>query len=238
VVTQFTHTYKDTLPAMNVLIACPIASRAWAIPHWYQGIADNWDAADIHVAALLSPSVDDTREVLDAHGVEIIEDEEPPRPVHEINSHQWGVISKFEYMTRLRNRLVEFALEGDYDYFFSLDSDIVLPKYGLMKLLYYMRTHPGICSPSVNMVQDGVAWNVMNWSNPSFPMVANRTTIPQAGRADVIMAAMLLDRTGLECRWEAHMAGEDVGFCLDAESRGIHRWWYPDVRCQHLMRPI
>ena len=223
---------------MNVLVACPIKDRAWAIPHWYQGLDENADAANIHMLALLSPSEDNTEQVLKEYNIEVVYDDEPGRPVHEINDHQWGLISKFEYMARLRNRLVDIALEGDYDYFFSLDSDIVLPKYGLMKLLHYMKTHPGVCSPSVNMVQSGVAWNVMNWTNPGVAFAANRTRIPQEGRADIIMAAMLLDKKGLECRWAAHMAGEDVGFCLDAESQGIPRWWYPEVRCQHLMRPV
>jgi hypothetical protein len=224
---------------MNILVACPIKDRAWAVPYWIQGINDNADAANIHILALLSPSEDDTEAELRRHEVEVIHDLEPGRPVHEINAHMWGVIAKFEYMARLRNRLVEFALEGDYDYFFSLDSDIVLPKYGLSKLLYFASTHPGIISPSVNMVPNGVAWNVMHWVNPQYPGLVNRSEKPlTVGRVDVLMAAMLLDRSALECRWYAHMAGEDVGFCLDAEARGIKRWWYPDVRCQHLMQEV
>jgi hypothetical protein len=222
----------------RVLVACPIKDRSWSVPHWIQGINDNADAADITVAALLTPSEDDTEAELRRRDVEVIHDLEPGRPVHEINAHMWGVIAKFEYMARLRNRLVELAIEGGYDYFFSLDSDIVLPKYGLVKLLHYSQTHPGIISPSVNMVPNGTAWNVMTWSNPLYPGFANRDKPVLTGRADVIMAAMLLDRSALECRWEAHMAGEDVGFCLNAESRGIKRWWYPEVRCQHLMQPV
>jgi GT2 family glycosyltransferase len=223
---------------MNVLVACPTKDRAWAVPYWMQGINDNREAANIDVVALVSESEDATEQVLAAHNVTVIHDEEPGRPVHEINDHQWGLISKFEYMSRLRNQLVDYAIAGGYDYFFSLDSDIVLPKFGLMQLLHHMRTHPGICSPSVNMVQSGVAWNVMHWTNPQVPMAANRAKIPQPGRADIIMAAMLIDRDALSVRWAAHMAGEDVGYCLDAESQGIPRWWFPDVRCQHLMRPI
>ena len=223
---------------MKVLIACPIKDRAWAIPHWYKGIDENADAANIHMAALVSPSEDSTLQDLRDLNVEIIHDDEPGRPVIEIDHHQWGVMGRFDYLARLRNRLVEFALEGDFDYFFSLDSDIVLPPYGLSKLLYYARTHPGVVSPAVNMVIGGRAWNVMRWSNPSFPGLVDRNALPVAGRADVVMAAMLLDRSALECRWSSHMAGEDIGFCLDAESLGVQRWWYPDVRCQHLMVPI
>ena len=220
------------------MIACPLKDRAWAIPYWYQGIDENADAATISMVALLSPSEDNSEEVLNSYNVEVIHDLEPGRPVLEIDHHHWGVADKFAYMSRLRNRLVELAIERDVDYFFSLDSDIVLPPYGLSKLLWYSRTHPGVVSPSVNMVVGGLSWNVMRWANPSYPGLVDRNSIPLEGKADVIMAAMLLDRSALECRWETHMAGEDIGFCLDAEDRGIARWWYPDVRCQHLMVPI
>ena len=223
---------------MNILVACPIKDRAWAIPHWYKGIDENSDAADLDVVALLSPSEDNTYDVLKDHNITVIYDNEPGRPVHEIDGHMWGVVGKFEYMARLRNRLVEYALEGDYDYFFSLDSDIVLPKFALSKMLYFSRTHPGVISPAVNMVVGGVAWNVMNWANPYHPGLANRDKPADPGKADVVMAAMLLDRSALVCRWEAHMAGEDIGFCLDAESHGVERWWMPDIRCQHLMSRV
>lgn len=227
---------------VKILIACPIKDRAWAIPYWYAGIEANAlhpDFNEVTVAALVSPSEDRTEEALEALGVEILHDSEPGRPPHEIDGHMWGVIGKFEYMARLRNRLVDFAIQGDFDYLFSLDSDIVLPAHGLEQLLYFSRTHPGVVAPSVNMAQGhGVVWNVMNWSNPVFPGLVNRETAPEAGQADVVMAAMLLDRSALECRWEAHMAGEDIGFCLQAEELGVKRWWMPEIRCQHFMNRL
>lgn len=229
---------------MKILIACPIKDRSWAVPHWYQGIEANFDInVNIQVLALVTPGEDKTEDMLAAYNIEVIQDLEPGRTVHDINTHVWGPLPKFEYMASLRNRLVDEALARDVDYFFSLDSDIVLPTMGLARLLDYARTHPGVVSPSVNMVPNGVAWNVMNWGNPHYPMAANRDKLyphlmaQQAGRADVVMAAMLLDRSALACRWACHMAGEDIGFCLHAEELGIPRWWYPEVRCQHLMRP-
>ena len=230
--------------SVNILIACPIKDRSWAVPYWWSAIRDNLDIdVKAEVLCLASPSEDGTEEALLCLGIEVIQDLEEGRPVWEIEHHTWGSLPKFEYMSRLRNQLVEIALEREVDYFFSLDSDIILPEHGLARLLDYAATHPGVVAPSVNMVPNGVAWNIMNWSNPHMALAANRDKLAphllrqEAGRADVVMAAMLLDRSALACRWAMHMAGEDIGFCLDAESKGIPRWWYPDVRCQHLMSP-
>jgi hypothetical protein len=139
-------------------------------------------------------------------------------------------------MAEIRNLLVEEALTRNVDYFFSLDSDILLPQNGLQLLLDYSLGHPGVISPAVNMQWRAKAWNTMQWSDPHRPATAVRNrSEPPDGQADVVMAAMLLDRKGLECRWEAHHQGEDIGFCLDAEAKSISRWWYPQVKCDHLM---
>ena len=56
-------------------------------------------------------------------------------------------------------------------------------------------------------------------------------------RADTLAAAIVVDRSGMEGRWSEHPQGEDVGWALDAERRGIPRWVDPTVRCAHLMVP-
>jgi hypothetical protein len=217
-----------------ILIACPIKDRGWAVPHWYRGIEENMEAAPIHVAALLTESGDDTEELLKKRDVELFYDDEPGRLPWQIDTHIWD-LERYAYMARLRNRLVELALEMDVDYFLSLDSDIILPPGGLEVILDYAVAHPGVVSPKVQMGMTSSAWNTMHWTDPLHPGRANRHRTPEEGRADVVMAAMLLDRSALECRWQGHDSGEDIGFCLNAEARGILRWWLPSVQCRHLM---
>jgi hypothetical protein len=188
------------------------------------------------VVALYTASEDDTEQILKDHGVEIHYDESPGRPRHKIDGHNWGTLDQFEYMATLRNRLVDICIEKDADYFFSLDSDIILPLNALESLLAFSQSHPGVVSPAVNMTINQTAWNMMRWNG--LIGVADRTgraAIGETGQADVIMAAMLLDRLGMTARWRPNPNGEDMGFCHDCEEKGVPRWWVREIVCDHLM---
>jgi GT2 family glycosyltransferase len=134
---------------------------------------------------------------------------------------------------------LEHVIAMDADYFFSLDSDIVLPNGCLQQLLDYMHAgHPGIVAPAVNMALNARAMNVMRWADRNRPGIVNGNRNLPDGPNDVVMAAMLLDREGMRCRWSHNIGGEDIGFCLDAVEKNVPRWWLSSVRCQHMMTPV
>jgi hypothetical protein len=209
------------------------------VPAWYEGIKAAANGHDIHVAALYTDSDDQTENRLKEHGVDILYDEEEGRPTYQIDSHQW-LRESYDYMSRLRNRLIEYALEIDAEYFFSVDSDVVLPPGALSALLEWAGgTWTGAIAPSLILTPENThwgftAWNAMQWHQriPNFPV---RDYEPATGKVDLIMAAMLLDRTAMECRWSRHDCGEDVGFCMDARDRGVPLWWVREVFCRHIM---
>jgi hypothetical protein len=203
---------------------------------WHEAICAQ--RGDHHVVTLYSASEDHTEAVLTELGVEVVTDDEPGRTVQHIEAHAWGIQHWYSYMARLRNQLLDLAAERDADYFFSVDSDIILEPRTTTALLQIM-LHSGchVISPAVNMSKGQfLAWNTMNWDS-DIPGSALRVHYPdKAGPVDVVMAAMLLDRTAIEqCRWAVHAQGEDVGFCLDAQLKGISRWWVPEIVAQHLM---
>ena len=233
------------LAGLEVLVACPLKQRAWVIPEWYDAIVtqqayEGIPFRELYVAALCSASDDDTEQLLLERGVKLIYDDRPGRKDSEINGHFWGDMATFEYMADLRNKLVEYALAADFDYFFSLDSDIILPPGALARILSFAQDHPGLVAPAVRMQfaqppDQPVAWNVMKWVDKERPTNATGRDSNPDGSADVIMAAVLMDRRGMEARWRAHQQGEDIGLCLDAHSKGIQRWWMSDIYCEHLM---
>lgn len=218
---------------MHIVIGCPIRNRAWVLPEWLEAIRRQNIKVDI--VCMLSPSEDETEKILRDNDVLVLNDRRPGRDQREIIAHGWGDLDTYAYMASLRNKLIKYAQYVDADYFFSLDSDILLPFEALERLLEYAKTHPGVVAPAVNMVFNGTQWNTMNWvrSQPGRALRENRS--PQTGRADVIMAAMLLDRSAMQCAWAAHEQGEDIGFCLDAEAKDVDRWWVREVWCEHLM---
>lgn len=222
---------------MKILLGCPIKERAWAIPDWYDAIERQ--GIDVRVACIVSPSEDATEELLRERGVIIINDERPGRSVHDIDTHVWGDETTYSYMAGLRNWLSNAAFRAGADYFFSLDSDIILPKGALQKLLTFAESHPGVVAPAVNMVSGigAPVWNTMQWLSRDFPNRGERTPPPKKGPVDIIMAAMLLDRNAMElCRWEGHGQGEDIGFSLSAYENMVPLWWMPDIKCTHMMR--
>lgn len=224
----------------KLIIACPVKDRAWALPQWFDAIAWRYNELrtpiDLDIVCVYTESEDDTEKILVEKEVTILRDERPGRAVIEIDGHCWGSENQYAYMADMRNRIIEHALEADADYLLSLDSDIIMPSMGLQHLLDYAQTHEGVISPAVNMAWGSVAWNVMSWVDASRPnLVTRNMLISERDPVDVVMAAMLLDRRGMEARWVGHPAGEDVGFCIDAEQKGIKRWWLPSVRCDHLM---
>lgn len=225
---------------MLVVIGCPVKDRAWCLPYWFEAIDKQNETLkdrDVQgkIICILSASSDGTEEIMEHQGVEIIKDERPGRSTTNIDGHCWGEPDTYDYMSSMRNQLVRTAVELKADYFFSLDSDIILPDDGLATLLDYAVDHPGVIAPAVNMSVGGPNWNQMDWLDPYRPAFAERHARSGSGRSDVVMGAMLLDRAGMEVQWSSHSQGEDVGFCLDAEAKRVPRWWLSEVKCQHLL---
>lgn len=221
---------------MKLIIGCPVKERAWILPNWFDAIEEQGTVQEI--VCVYSPSADETESMLKRENVTILYDLRSGRDVKEIDFHQWGNLERYEYMASLRNMLIDYALDNDADYFFSLDSDILLPPGALKYMLNHLAGHTGVVAPAVNMLmQQDTAWNTMSWVDQYHPNLAHRPVKhPKGGQVDVIMAAMLLDRKGLEARWTSHLQGEDVGFSVDAHYKKIPLWWLKDVHCQHIMR--
>ena len=214
----------------KLIVGAPVKDRAWVLPEWHEPLSG------YPIVCLLSRSEDDSRSILEDLGVEVIDDLEEGRPVPEIDGHIWNRGTPvFEYMARLRNRLLDVMIEREAEYFLSLDCDIVLPPNAITDLLLIMeRTGADVISPAVALCFDPVEWNTMNWDRT---YTAWRHHIPMCtAPVDVVMAAMLLNRRAIEsCRWMPNVQGEDIGFCLLAEQLGISRWWVPEIACTHIM---
>lgn len=222
---------------MKVTIGCPVKNRAWVLPRWYDALQQqNVDIQEI--ICLVSPSDDETETILKERDVTIINDERPGRRPNEIIGHAWGMIEDYQYMANIRNVLLEAVKASNPDAFLSLDSDIILPKNGLKRLLEILAVKGGVVSPYVSMNASQYCPNMMTWQSPRELAYRPPTFPKQLSEVDVIMAAMLMDRNALGyVRWEAHPQGEDLGFCKVAELYGVHRWWAPSIHCDHIMQP-
>jgi GT2 family glycosyltransferase len=223
---------------VHVIIGMLAKDRAWVLPEWFASVWSQQVDGEVEIVSLVSPSEDDTEQIIIDQGVHVIKDDRPGRTTMEVDGHLWGSMETYEYMADIQNQLVDYACEQHCDYFFSLDSDIILPPNAIQNLINYMEAgHPGVAAPAVNLAVGEVAWNTMTWVHRDFPYMATRDVgTPVEGPADVVLAAMMMDRQGMRCRYEAHQQAHDVGFCVRADEMLIPRWWVPQIRCQHLMR--
>jgi len=230
---------------VHIVFGCPIKNRAWIVPRWLESIHNQYLLADnditYDILCILSPSDDNTEALLLGGGADVVYHLADGRPASAIVGHHWGDLASYTYMASLRNLLLDHAAARNPTYFFSWDSDILLPPATLEKLIECEQAQPGIYAPSVSMSQDGTHLNTMQWQardRQGIPIQAHRTPPPRhTAQVDVIMAAMLIERRFFHVKWAPHPQGEDVGYSLNADRLSVPLYWVPEIRGTHIMRP-
>jgi hypothetical protein len=233
---------------VKVVIGCPVYNRGWILDEWWQrSVLDQRGPWDREVVFLYSESGDDTIYKLATFAeqgevpVTILYDKWA-RSEEDNVGHFWGTMPVYEKMADWRNRIKNTARESGADYFFSVDSDILLPPGALHSLwfsLWEKRFEGAVAiAPLVNMgghVDVAGIWNYMSWTEPP---QANRSTLPMPYtpfRSDVIMAAMLIDKQALDVDWHPHEQGEDLGWSYDLLTKGMRAFVHPGVVAEHRM---
>jgi hypothetical protein len=238
-----------------VVFGCPVANRSWVLDRWWQAIAQQAPLVNYRwkVAFVYTESQDDTLGKLEQmqgwHDVHIIDAGDSPRTRDDMNQHRWP-LEHIARMAEWRNLLLDYAKEQEAEWFFSVDSDIVLPPmaFGLLEqqmsglLLHHGY---GAIAPLVNMaghLDPGTfVYNYMDWVDDGVTSRAYRSGVPmrtETFRADVIMAAMLINRRLFSARWASHDQGEDISWSWNAAQIGLRLAVDPNVVCNHHMRPV
>ena len=167
-------------------------------------------------------------------------------------------LQAFRRMAFLRNLLRERALYEGVDALVSIDSDICPPPDLLQRLV--AADKPWVAalvdnSAMMNKERDPELWrmkgetpqqgymplfNVMNLEETEDPEARFITRhfapeLTNGGECDATGAVCLYSRELLQAsRWESHMAGEDIGFSLNAKRAGFKAHYIP-LLCDHLM---
>jgi hypothetical protein len=239
-----------TLPL--VVFGCPVANRSWALDRWWKAITVQTQLTNYRwkVVFAYSESEDDTLGKLEQmqgwHDVHIIDTGPSPRPREEMDKHWWP-LKRFEYMAGLRNQLLDYAIAQDAEYFFSVDSDIILPPMAfeiLSKEMELYKHHGvGAAAPLVNLgahLGDGTfAYNYMHSLDGGVTSRFNRPATPMPTTpfaVDAIMAAMMIHKKAFDVRWAYHEQGEDLGWSYNALQRGHRMLVVPEIVCNHIMR--
>lgn len=236
----------------NVLIGLPVYKREWVLPLWLKAIeAQDFPLSNIGFIFELGPDDDETHNVLldwQAEHPELLCFQGHIQMHSSHQAHPEGVRcwSRTRYMTMidLRNNLLEraSAVSDKFDYYFSLDSDIILDQPdSISRLIAYAEQFPGtVVSPLSYMTPDGTMFpSIMTWKDqPGGAAFRDLVNYPigQPFLADVVMAAVLMPRQiYTSVRYRFHPQGEDLGFAYALHRCGFKSLAASDISCSHIM---
>lgn len=233
---------------MKVLIGCPIYKRDWILHHWIKCIlSQSVSVKDIGFLFEVSPDDEKTITILETFKkleknipyFEIVVREDISHFEHIENGRNW-TISKYENMVSLRNHLLNKVREINPEYYFSLDSDILLENTGTIELLIaHIKSGADAVSPLMFMTPIGTMYpSVMNWrediENKAYRKIAY--PIGEYFKSDVIMAAkMMSKKVYSSVDYHIHEQGEDVGWSYQCKVQGHKLYSASYIYAPHIM---
>lgn len=233
---------------MKVLIGCPIYKRAWILNHWIRCInQQSIDVSDIGFIFETGPNDEETLSILNAwkkldkriQHFELLERSDITHHEHIVNGRNWTV-SRYENMVSLRNSLLKRARELQPDYYFSLDSDILIENQNTIELLIaHIKSGADAVSPLMFMTPHGDLYpSVMNWRNDGSNKAMRYPRYPLGSyfQSDVIMAAKMMSKQVYNnVSYSIHEQGEDVGWSFNAKQAGYKLFSASYIYAPHIM---
>jgi len=233
---------------MKLVIGCPIYKRDWIFPYWISCIENqDIDFSDLGFVFLVSPDDEKTIEMISRYRnsrpeiSEFILDviTEVPHFDHKDGTRMWSM-SKYENMVFLRNKLLKRVRELNPDYFFSLDSDILLINPNTIKLLIaHIDSGADAVSPLMFMTPTTTMYpSVMNWISEPGKNAMRKEEYPlgEYFQSDIIMAAKMMSKNVYQnVDYKLHSQGEDLGWSANAAELGYKLFSASYIYAPHIM---
>jgi hypothetical protein len=236
---------------MKLLIGCPMYKRSWILPHWIRCIVNqSLPIEDIGFVFEVSPDDTETIQSLEAwkkydnripyFNIKIRKD--IPHFQHENNGRQW-TLSKYQNMVSLRNSLLTTVRDVSPEYYFSLDSDILLTNPNTLELLIaHIKSGADAVNPLMFMTPFGTMYpSVMTWRE-GMARKAFRQEKYSLGtyfKSDVIMAAKMMNKKVYSnIDYSVHEQGEDVGWSWECKEAGYNLFCASYIYAPHIMSEL
>lgn len=236
---------------MKLLIGSPMYKRTWILPHWIKCIINqSLPIKDIGFVFEVSPDDKETIEALETwrkfdrripyFNIKVRSD--IPHFQHENFGRQWS-ISKYMNMVSLRNSLLTTVKEVQPDYYFSLDSDILITNPNTLELLIaHILSGADAVNPLMFMTPVGTMYpSVMNWRSDAPDKAYRKEQYPLGTyfESDVIMAAKMMSKNVYNTvEYTVHEQGEDVGWSLNCKNKGFRLHCASHIYAPHIMSEI
>jgi len=236
---------------MKLIIGCPIYKRDWILPLWIRCILKQ--SLDIsNIGFVFETSPDDIATVKALHAWKKIDPRIPLFIInerkdinhyeHKNNGRQW-TLSKYHNMISLRNSLLRTVRGYQPDYYFSLDSDVLVQNPNTLELLIaHVKAGADAVSPLMYMTPVGVQFpSVMSWKNEVGAIAYRENSYPLGSffRSDIIMAAKMMSKDVYnQVDYVFHQQGEDLGWSANATQNGFSLFCASYIYAPHIMSPV
>lgn len=240
----------------KIVIATPVNNRGKILPYFLNKIANiDYDKKLIDMYFLLNNSNDNSKEILMQFK------REHEKFYNSITIDKCSTNYKFEdkrttetrlkytyyHLSEVRNKLLEYARKLKVDYLFSIDSDILVPKDVINKLItanepivssliyngYIVDPEKAYKYPNIMNVVENDVVHITNWYVKNAKNLTESKVVP----VDVTGAISLISKEVLKSGaiYAYHPKGEDVYFSIDAKQKGFQS--YCDISCfsEHIM---
>ncbi len=250
----------------KIFFGCPISQRAWIAPFYLRNFYNQtYPKHLIHVLWIVNNSTDDTFSILSKfkldhekeYGsirIQIYNDSEVPEDTRQTTFDGKRVSNireevMYHRLAELRNRMLAEFLKTDCDYYFSVDSDILLRKDCLERLISHNKDFVSALIYNGYLMAGGKEEaykypNILNEDTPGhYKHIVNyRTKHPETNfekpliKTDFTGAVCLMSRkTCSVSRYSWHKQGEDEPLCRTAREAGIQIWCDVYNYNQHVM---
>lgn len=236
---------------MKLIIGCPIYKRDWIFPFWVAAIEkQTMDLSKIGFVFVVSSNDETTIKYIQLwkkiHSeiplIEIVEKNDIAHHEHEQNSRQW-TMSKYHNMVSLRNALLDEVRKYQPEFFFSLDSDIIIQNSMTIELLIsHIKDGADAVSPLMFMTPFDTKFpSVMNWVDKPGERARRMEKYPLGTyfKSDIIMAAKMMSKEVYNnVNYAFHAQGEDLGWCAEANKKGFKNLYSASyIYAPHIMHP-
>jgi len=221
---------------MRLALGCPVYNREWSLPRWFQCIFDQkLDPKKIDLIFAYTEGNDNTKDILEKYGqkfnsLSIID-------CNKIKAFGDRDSERYYSLVILRNRIFDRLRELQPDYFFSYDSDILLPEGTLKGLI---KDKKDIVGPWVDLVPPNGIPNTVTKIGDGFRRRKPYDQFyPKTGlyEVDTVFAVSLMAAPVFNtCTYMYHPGGEDYGFAINVMNAGFKSFMDANYIGQHLYK--
>lgn len=200
----------------HVVVGCPVYERAWVLEKWFSAV-ESWTDVTVEYVFAYTPSKDETYAWLTEHTDHIYEVTEGAHG----KERDWANPERIRTLANMRNLLLDKVADMEFDFYFSLDSDIIVPPDTFNPIYGHMRhMERGAISPTVQLAKDHSIINAFVRRRDGY---FTRMKPGYEGRVDVIAAAKLMCAEMVRdpaVRYDYHPLGEDFAWSNAATKAG------------------